>query len=84
MFSMCPNEVLVLVSVQELNGVGPLIALCYFIEKNFFDQKKQIFLGEKAFFFKIEIKISTIQDAEHNLNGVLDMSYSKFSPNYDP
>jgi len=36
-------------------------------------------MGEKAFFFKTEIKIFTFQDAGHNLNGDSDMSKSKFS-----
>jgi len=32
----------------------------------FFDQKKQIFLGEKAFFFKTEMEISS--KFNHNYN----------------
>jgi len=56
--------------------------LAIFIDKTFCSEK-QIFLGEKAFCFKTEIKISTFQDAGHNLNGAPDMSYSKFTLNYD-
>jgi len=52
-----------------------LLAICIiFVEKK---------LSEKAFFFKSEMEISTFQDAGHNLNGVLDMAYSKFGSNYE-
>jgi len=44
---------------------------------------KNLFWLEKAFFFKTEIEISTFQDVGHNLNGSPDMTYSKFSPNYE-
>jgi len=61
--------------VQDVNGAGSL-AFCDFYRKNiFFDQKNHIFLGEKAFFFKTEIKTSTFQDAGLNQNGAPDMSY---------
>jgi len=53
------------------------------IGKKLFNQKKQIFLDEKAFFFKTEMENSTFQDAGHNLNGTPDMTYSKFDPNYE-
>jgi len=56
---------------------GPL-AICCFIEKSL-NQKKQIFLGEKAFFFKLEMEISTFQDAGHNLNVPHDIAYSKLA-----
>jgi len=42
----------------------------------FFNQKMQNFLGKKAFFCKTEMKISTFQDAGHNLNGAPNMAYS--------
>jgi len=60
------------------NGVGPLV-LCKYYKKIFLIRKKQIFMGEKAFFFKTEMKISTFQDAGHNLNGVHNMSKSKIN-----
>jgi len=50
-------------------------------KKYLFNQKKQIFLGEKAFLFKTEMEISTIQDGGNNLNWGSDMAYSKFGPN---
>jgi len=59
--------------VHDVNGAGQL-ALGNFYRKNVF--------SEKAFCFKTEIKISTFQDARHNLNGATDMSYSKFTPDY--
>jgi len=57
-------------------------AICNFCRKKI-HQKKQYFLGEKAFFFKSEMEISTFQDAGHNLNGAPDTTYSKFGPNYE-
>jgi len=36
-------------------------------------------MSEKAFSFKTEMKISTFQDADHNLNGDCDMSKNKFT-----
>jgi len=41
-----------------------------------------LFLGEKAFFFKTEMKISTLQSVGENLNGAPDMAFGKFSPKY--
>jgi len=52
-------------------------------KKTTFYQKKQIFLGEKAFFFKSEMGISTFQDTVHNMNGATDTAYSKIGPNYE-
>jgi len=50
---------------------GPL-TFCNFCTKNtFFNQKKEIFL------------LNRNGDVSHNLNEAPDMSYSKFSPNYD-
>jgi len=49
--------------------IRAISSLRFLKKRNLFDQKKQIFLGEKAFLFKTEMEISTIQDGEHNLNG---------------
>jgi len=58
--------------VHYVKGAGPL-ALGNFY-RNFFCSEKQMFLGEKAFCFKTEIKMPTFQGAEHNLNEGPDMS----------
>jgi len=53
---------------------GAVNTLRFYRKKSFFNQKKAIFLGEKAFFFKAEMKIFTFQGAGHNLNNAPGMA----------
>jgi len=59
--------------VQDVNERGHWQFVIFVEKKNLFNQKKQIFPGEKAFFQIRNGEISTFPD----------MAYSKFGPNYE-
>jgi len=68
--------------VQDVNERGHE-QIVIFVEEKLFNQKKQIFLGEKAFFPKQKWRFSPFKTQDINLNRAPDMAYNKFSLNYE-